>query len=45
MLRVDKTHGSSKYTVSEVVNRLKSKYDLCALQNSVIAILGNEYVI
>lgn len=45
MLRVNKDDGGSNYTVLEVVSHLKSKYDLCVIQNSIISIIGNEYVI
>lgn len=45
MLSVDEICGSSRYTVLEVVSKLKSKYDLCTLQNSIITILGSEYVV
>lgn len=45
MLSVDEICGSSRYTVLEVVNKLKSKYDLYTLQSSIITILGNEYVV
>ena len=45
MLSVDESYGRSRYTVLEVVNKLRSKYDLCTLQNSIISILSNEYVV